>query len=64
VTFRFSPALRQLVSVRVCSAVAGTLTVTDDAGQFETQAIRGLALVTVTTAWTRPSTTVSVAFTG
>jgi hypothetical protein len=42
VTFRFSPALRQLVSVPSAPPWPERLTLTDDAGQFETQAIRGL----------------------
>jgi hypothetical protein len=62
-TFKFSPGPRRLVSLRVFTGVSGTLTLTDDAGQSKTQAISANQLVTVTTAWTRSSTTVTVSFT-
>ena len=62
-TFKFLPAPRRLVSLCVFTGVSGTLTLTDDAGQSKTQAILANQLVTVTTAWTKSSTTVTVAFT-
>ena len=62
-TFKFSPAPRRVVSLRVFAGMPGTLTLTDDAGQSKTQAIPANQLVTVTTAWTKSSTTVTVAFT-
>jgi Big-like domain-containing protein len=62
-TLKFSPTPRRLVSLRVFAGLPGTLTLTDDAGQSKTQAIPANQLVTVTTAWTKSSTTVTVAFT-
>ena len=62
-TFTFAPAPRILNSIRVFSLSAGTLTLTDDVGQTRTQSITVGMMELVTTGWTQPSTTVTVAFT-
>jgi concanavalin A-like lectin/glucanase superfamily protein/List-Bact-rpt repeat protein len=61
--FSFSPSPRVLNSLRVFSAVAGELTLTDDLGQTTTQSVLTGAVQLVTTGWTRESTTVTVSFT-
>jgi hypothetical protein len=61
-TFTFSPAPRTLVSMRVFTGVAGTLTLTDNLGQTRTQAITTGSMQLVTMGWTQPSTTVTVTF--
>src|SRR3989440_5253716 len=62
-TFAFSPAPRVLQSLRVYGSRAGTLTLTDDAGQTWTQEVATGSMQLVTTGWTRPATTVTVSFT-
>jgi hypothetical protein len=62
-SFRFSPAPRKLLSLRVFTDVAGILTVTDNLGQTKVQAITAGAMQLVTTGWTQASTTVTVRFT-
>jgi len=62
-SFTFSPGPQTLVSMRVFAQVAGTLTLADNLGQSTTQAISTGSLQTVTTGWTRASTTVTVTFT-
>jgi hypothetical protein len=42
---------------------AGTLTLSDDAGQTLSQDVATGSMQLVTTGWTRPSTTVTVSFT-
>jgi hypothetical protein len=61
--FTFSPGPRTLVSLRVFTGVAGTLTLTDSLGQTRTQAVTTGSMQLVTTGWTQPSTTVTVTFT-
>jgi hypothetical protein len=61
-TFAFSPGPRTLVSMRVFTGVAGTLTLTDNLGQTRTQSITTGSMQVVTTGWTQPSTTVTVTF--
>jgi len=62
-TFTFSPGPRTLVSMRVFTGVAGTLTLTDNLGQTSMQAITTGSMQLVTTGWAQPSTTVTVTFT-
>src|SRR5439155_1656765 len=62
-TFAFSPAPRVLQSLRVYGSRAGTLTLTDDAGQTWTQEVATGSMQLVTTGRTRPATTVTVSFT-
>ncbi len=62
-TFTFSPGPRTLVSLRVFTGAAGTLTLTDNVGQSRTQAITTGSMQLVTTGWTQASTMVTVAFT-
>jgi len=62
-TFTFSPGPQMLVSMRVFTGVAGTLTLTDNLGQSRSQAITTGSMQLVTTGWTQASTTVTVAFT-
>ena len=55
--------------MRVHSTTKGTLTLSDDTGQTLTQEVStgtlpSGSLQAVTTGWTRPSTTVTVSFTG
>jgi len=61
--FTFSPGPRTLVSMRVFTGVAGTLTLTDNLGQTRTQSIATGSMQLVTTGWTQASTTVTVSFT-
>jgi Tol biopolymer transport system component len=61
--FAFSPAPRVLQSLRVYATRAGTLTLSDDAGQTLSQDVTTGSMQLVTTGWTRPSTTVTVSFT-
>jgi len=61
-TFTFSPAPRVLISMRVFSSVAGTLTLSDNLGQVLTQSIATGSMQLVTTGWTQPSTTVTIQF--
>ena len=62
-TFAFSPAPRVLQSLRVYATSAGTLTLSDDAGQTLSRNVTTGSMQQVTTGWTRPSTTVTVSFT-
>jgi hypothetical protein len=62
-TFSFSPAPRTLISMRVFTGVAGTLTLSDNLGQSRTQSITTGSMQLVTTGWTQASTTVTVSFT-
>jgi len=62
-TFAFSPAPRVLQSLRVYGTSAGTLTLSDDAGQTLSPDVATGSMQLVTTGWTRPSTTVTVGFT-
>jgi len=62
-TFRFSPALRVLDSIRVYSETPGTLTLSDDTGQTLVREVTTGSMQLVITRWTRPSTTVTVSFT-
>jgi hypothetical protein len=62
-TFAFSPAPRVLQSLRVYATRAGTMTLSDDAGQTWTREVTTGSMQQVTTGWTRPSTTVTVSFT-
>jgi len=62
-TLTFSPGLRRLVSMRVFTLVAGTLTLTDNLGQTWTQAITTGSMQLVTTNWAQASTAVTVTFT-
>jgi len=62
-SFTFSAGSRVLVSMRVFSLTAGTLTLTDNLGQTRTQAIATGSMQLVTTGWTLASTTVTVTFT-
>lgn len=61
-TFTFSSGPRRVVSLRVFTGVSGTLTLTDSTGQYKTQTIPANQLVTVTTAWAKSATTVTVRF--
>src|SRR5207302_8744337 len=63
-TFAFSPGPQILGSLRVFTVTPGTLTLSDDAGQTWTQEVTTGSMQLVTTGWTRPSTTVTVSFTG
>src|SRR5206468_2518045 len=68
-SFQFSQGPRVLNSMRVHSTTKGTLTLSDDTGQTLTQEVStgtlpSGSLQAVTTGWTRPSTTVTVSFTG
>jgi WD40 repeat protein len=62
-TFAFSPAPRVLQSLRVYGTRAGTMTLSDDAGQTLSQDVATGSMQLVSTGWTRPSTTVTVSFT-
>jgi hypothetical protein len=63
--FTFSGGPRLLESLRAYTASGtGTLTVSDDRGQIRILSVTAGALLTVTTGWSLPSTTVTVAFTG
>ena len=62
-TFAFSPGPRTLVSMRVFTGAAGTLTLTDNLGQTRTQSITTGSMQMVTTGWTQPSTTLTLTFT-
>jgi len=62
-TFRFSPALRVLDSIRVYSETPGTLTLSDDTGQTLVREVTTGSMQLVTTGWTQPATTVTVNFT-
>jgi hypothetical protein len=61
--FTFSPGPRSVISMRVFTGTAGTLTLTDNLGQTRTQTITTGSMQLVTTGWTQPSTTVTVSFT-
>jgi hypothetical protein len=60
--FSFSAGPRLLVSVRVFTGVAGTLTLTDNLGQKRTQTITPGSMQMLTTGWTQASSTVTVRF--
>jgi len=60
--FSFSAGPRLLVSLRVFTGVAGTLTLTDNLGQKQTQTITPGSMQLVTTGWTQASSTVTVKF--
>ncbi|MGH3368416.1 MAG: hypothetical protein ACRDPR_00275, partial [Nocardioidaceae bacterium] len=60
--FSFSPGPRTLVSMRVFTGIAGTLTLTDNLGQTRTQSVTTGSMQLVTTGWTQPSTTITVTF--
>jgi len=62
-SFAFSPAPQILTGMQVFALSAGTLTLSDDLGQTLTQTVVPDSMQTVTTGWTRPSTTVTVSFT-
>ena len=53
---------RLFVSIEVYALTAGTLTITDDQGQFFEQIIVTGSLQSVTTGWTMPSTVVTINF--
>jgi len=61
-TFRFSPALRVLDSLRVYSVTPGSLTLSDDTGQTLVRQVTTGSMQLVTTGWTQPATTVTVNF--
>jgi concanavalin A-like lectin/glucanase superfamily protein len=63
-TFQFSPAPQVMQSMSVYSVTPGVLTLADDTGQTLTSEVTTGALQLVTTGWTRPSTRVTVSFTG
>jgi Tol biopolymer transport system component len=62
-TFAFSPAPRVLQSLRVYASGAGTMTLSDDAGQTLSRSVTTGSMQLVTTGWTRPASTVTVSFT-
>jgi hypothetical protein len=62
-SFQFAPALRVLESMRVFAERAGTLTLSDDAGQTLTLEVAAGSRQLVTTGWTLASTTVTVDYT-
>jgi hypothetical protein len=61
-TFRFSPGPRTLVSMRVFTTVAGTLTLSDDVGQTLARSVGTGAMQTVVTGWIQPPNVVTVSF--
>ena len=62
-SFSFSPGPKIFTGMRVFTAIAGTLTVTDNLGQTKAQVISVGPLQTVTTGWTQASSVVTVSFT-
>ncbi len=55
---------RVFVGIEVYGVRGGTLTITDDQGQFLEQSIVTGSMQSVTTGWTIPSTVVTIGFTG
>jgi len=62
-TFAFASGTHVLVSMKVATGVAGTLTLSDNTGQTKTQAVSTGAMQLVTMGWKNPSSTITVAFT-
>ena len=62
-TFTFASGTHVLVSMKVATSVAGTLTLSDGTGQTKTQAVSTGDMQLVTTGWKNPSSTITVTFT-
>ncbi len=62
-TFRFASGSHVLISIKVATSVAGTLTLSDGAGQTKTQNISTGGMQLVTTGWKNASSTITVTFT-
>lgn len=62
-SFQFASGSHMLISMKVATAVSGTLTLTDNTGQVKAQNISTGSMQVVTTGWKRPSSTITVTFT-
>jgi uncharacterized protein YjdB len=62
-TFSFARGSHVLIAMKVATSVAGTLTLSDGAGQTKTQNISTGAMQLVTTGWKNASSTITVTFT-
>src|SRR5581483_5153360 len=63
-TFSFATGSHVLISMKVATSVAGTLTLSDGAGQTKTQNVSTRGTQLVTTGWKNASRTITVTFTG
>jgi hypothetical protein len=63
-SFSFASGNHVLISMKVATSVAGTLTLTDNTGQIKTQNVSTGAMQLVTTGWKNPSGTITITFTG
>jgi len=63
-TFSFANGSHVLISMKVATSVAGTLTLSDGAGQTKTQNVSTGGMQLVTTGWKNASRTITVTFTG
>ena len=62
-SFSFASGTHVLISMKVATSLAGTLTITDNTGQTKTQNVATGAMQLVATGWKNPSSTVTVSFT-
>jgi len=62
-TFSFASGSHVLISMKVVTSIAGTLTLSDNTGQTFTQSISTGPVQLVTTGWTNPASTITVNFT-
>jgi uncharacterized protein YjdB len=62
-TFTFASSSHVLISMKVATGVAGTLTLSDNTGQIKTQNISAGAMQLVATGWKKASSTITVTFT-
>jgi len=62
-TFTFASGSHVLISMKVATAVPGTLTLSDNTAQIKTQTITTGAMQLVSTGWKNASSTITVTFT-
>jgi len=61
--FQFASGTHVLISMKVATSVAGTLTLTDDTGQVKTQTVSTGGMQMVTTGWKNASSKITITFT-